>query len=746
MNRHTSLGSLLRSVRRREWAIACALALAWAVVGAMVSWRFAGGWAVLGAVVLAGSALVLHATRRVRSLDTAWLTRTLDAASPHLEDSSALLDSDDQLSGGLQKLQADRVRSSFSRMEQPDLRRAWPWRLLALSYILAVASLLVPLVKDSPARANTSFAASRVVDSTGRRSADPQIAEVQLSVRPPPYTGLPVRSADTIGTRAPMGSTLRWTLRVTSSVESFALATHEDQVLSFSFRNGAWRGGTTLTRSMLVRAEATGTRLDPRLHRVEAIPDRAPRVRMLKPTRTLSMASPGQRAFALEFHADDDYGVGPARLVVTHAQGSGENIGVRTQTMSVVASGPPRSRRIVALLDVAALGMQPGDDLIAQLHVDDNRQPRPQTTRSASAILRWPLPASDDQSSMDGLVQRVLPAYFRSQRQIIIDSEALLARRAKLAAAEFVAQSDAIGVDQRVLRLRYGQFLGEEGAEAPHLPAGASIDGAASDPAKDATTSLFADAHAHEQAKEAETSASREPAPSPTPEHPHEGAPQLPVAAFGDAVSVTDEYGHTHDIPEAATLLDPATQKLLRAALGEMWQAELHLRQGFPQRALPFENRALDLIKKVQQADRIYLAKVGSQIPPVDEARRLSGKRDGLGIRKDMIQSAPAKDEAVGALWAALGTPGKRDDSVPALLADAEAWLTSGRAPSTQVLDAIAAIDAVRLDPECEPCRRKLRASLWVLTPQAVAGVRRRDAVDAERRAYIDALARERQR
>ena len=59
-------------------------------------------------------------------------------------------------------------------------------------------------------------------------------------------------------------------------------------------------------------------------------------------------------------------------------------------------------------------------------------------------------------------MQKTLPAYFRSQRQIIIDSEALLAERAALDEAKFLARADAIGVDQKILRLRYGQFLGEE--------------------------------------------------------------------------------------------------------------------------------------------------------------------------------------------------------------------------------------------------------------------------------------------
>src|SRR3546814_6704883 len=40
--------------------------------------------------------------------------------------------------------------------------------------------------------------------------------------------------------------------------------------------------------------------------------------------------------------------------------------------------------------DLAALGLTPGSDFVVQLSVTDNRGAGPQTTHSASYILRWP--------------------------------------------------------------------------------------------------------------------------------------------------------------------------------------------------------------------------------------------------------------------------------------------------------------------------------------------------------------------
>ena len=74
-----------------------------------------------------------------------------------------------------------------------------------------------------------------------------------------------------------------------------------------------------------------------------------------------------------------------------------------------------------------AIILDEGDDLIVRLLVSDNRQPQANQARSASYILRWPADPGSDSAGVDGIVQKVLPAYFRSQRQIIIDTEALLA-------------------------------------------------------------------------------------------------------------------------------------------------------------------------------------------------------------------------------------------------------------------------------------------------------------------------------
>ncbi|MDB5687102.1 MAG: hypothetical protein JWR77_1691, partial [Rhizorhabdus sp.] len=409
----------------------------------------------------------------------------------------------------------------------------------------------------------------------------------------------------------------------------------------------------------------------------------------------------GQRSWPLQFEVSDDYGVASAaQLRITLAQGEGENITFRERMMSIAGSGAAARKRFALTLDLAAQGFTGPGDLVVQLIVRDNRAPAPQTVRSPSLILRWPADLGQESSGLEGMVRKALPAYFRSQRQIIIDAEALLKEKRGLTAERFVARSDGIGVDQRILRMRYGQFLGEEsegGAKPPPTSDG-------SQPASD--------------------------------DHDHEGAPDAPKAAFGAAEDVLGSYGHTHDQPEAATLLDPETRAILKQALDQMWQSEAQLRQGHPQQALPFAYKALGFIKQVQQATRIFLARVGPELPPIDESRRMTGKREGLASRERPLVPRDGDEDAPAALWRSLDSPSA------ALPFDAlERWLEANPARVADPLAVVGAIDAVRRDPGCAACRRNLRNALWPLLSRPPAAVARRAQSDAGRR-YLDALRR----
>ena len=72
-----------------------------------------------------------------------------------------------------------------------------------------------------------------------------------------------------------------------------------------------------------------------------------------------------------------------------------------------------------------------------------------------------------------------------------------------------------------------------------------------------------------------------------------------------------------------------------------------------------------------------------------------------------------------------------------------QAWLRTNETRVPDALDLFAAIDEVRGDRACAPCRARLRALLWSASPQPPAQVPRRAPADDAGRRYLDALQQE---
>jgi hypothetical protein len=766
MSAETILQRAQRDARRHAVLGVALWSLPWFAALVALAWRLRlGTWPWL-AVLLSAAFAVWFAWRRYAAMDAHWLVRTLDTRRPDMEDSAALLLGLQPAHAGLPALQRARLRARVEAGPPPDLRTRWNPRGLAWNGVLAAIVFAAILVWPEPGAVDGAAAVAQRGAADRDGAAPPRLVAQRLEVHPPAYTGLPVRSGEALSGKVPVGTTLRWTLRFQPQPSQAALVFHDGERLPLKRgADGNWSASRRIVRGTLYRIDAGQAARDarPQLHRIDAIADRAPRVRVLAPARTLDLVVAGQQRWSVAFEADDDYGLGAAQLRITRTVGSGENIASQERRLPLAGRGSPMRRRYTHGFDLAALGMVPGDDLIVQLIVSDRRIPSPQTVRGPSVILRWPPEIGAQATGLDAMMKKVMPAYFRSQRQIIIDAEALLKEKPRLDEARYAQRSDAIGVDQRLLRLRYGQFLGEESEGAPQLP---TSDAPAQDdplPTSDATAQHVSaeheneahapgDGHKHADADEHDNEHG----------HDHAGEPTLQrEAGFGEEQQVLERFGHTHDIPEAATLLDAKTRELLRSALNEMWQSEVHLRQAYPERALPYAYRALELIKKVQQSERVYLAKVGVELPPIDESRRLSGKRDGLSDRADPMRAAPPPDSTLADAWRALAPlPGgdapdssaaqdgatKQSSAAEPTSADLNAltrWLATHDTDAGDPLAIAAAIDALRGDPRCVRCRERLRGLLWPLLARPPAAPAPRVASDRMGDAYLQALEQE---
>ncbi|HHA2535216.1 TPA: hypothetical protein ACOEBE_002887 [Stenotrophomonas maltophilia] len=706
--------------RRRRALITLLLCLPWALAATILALRLAGFdiACVVGTVSLLACAA--FATARARQLDRQWLQRQLDGSGAS-EDSADLLFADAATLNPLQQRQRVHVLAMLERA-MPELRPRWPRGALALYWIAGLA--IVVLAFGWPRSGPGSVPVRTPVPGSAAAAGPLRLQSTRLRIDAPAYTGQATLTQNALDAKVAADSRLSWSLRFDRAPDRAWLQFHDGRRLLLSEHEGQWQAQDVAGMPLLYRVVSEPALAETRLHRLDVVADRAPSVRVLEPTASLVLGTPGQRQWALRFEASDDYGVAAqATLSITTTQGSGENITFVKRSVTLAGSGEATARRFAHTLDLAALGAQPGNDVIAQLEVRDNHAPTPQTGRSSSVILRLPSAEVALGAELEGRIKKTLPAYFRSQRQIIIDAEALIRQRPSLAAEDFVKRSDAIGVDQRILRLRYGQFLGEESEGAPKPPPTSDL------PTSDAPTADgHDDDHEHDHGPQA----------GAQDDHGHDhgstaNADIPPV--FGSETDVLSEYGHTHDHAEATTLLDPQTRATLKAALDQMWSAEGELRQGRPEQALPFAYKALGFIKQVQQAERIYLARVGPELPPIDESRRLGGDRAGLASRELPLAARTPPDPAIVEAWQRLGD----DNGAPDLDALA-AWQQRNAAYLPDALDLAAAIEQLRIEPDCGDCRQRLRAQLWRALQRPLPQAMRRSAADAMGQRYLDAL------
>lgn len=705
--------------RRRSALITLLLGLPWALAATVLALRLAGFdlACVVGTVSLLACAAL--ATARARRLDRQWLQRQLDGSGAS-EDSADLLFAETTTLNPLQQRQRTHVLATLQRA-MPELRPRWPRTALAVCWIAGLAITLLTLGWPRPGSGPGT--AAPVVSATSVPTGPLHLQSSRLRIDAPAYTGQATLTQNALDAKVAADSRLSWSLRFDRAPSRAWLQFHDGRRLPLNEQDGQWQAQDVARAPVLYRVVSEPALAETRLHRLDVVADRAPSARVLEPAASLVLGTPGQRQWALRFEANDDYGVAAqATLSITTTQGSGENITFLKRSVRLIGSGEPSARRFAHTLDLAALGAQPGNDVIAQLEVRDNHAPVAQVGRSSSVILRLPSAEVALGAELEGRIKKTLPAYFRSQRQIIIDAEALIRQQRSLGAEDFVKRSDAIGVDQRILRLRYGQFLGEESEGAPKPPPTSDL------PTSDAPTAdRHDDDHDHGAAADAHDDH----------DHDHGGAASNTDAppVFGSATDVLSEYGHTHDHAEAATLLDPQTRATLKAALDQMWSAEGELRQGRPQQALPFAYKALGFIKQVQQAERIYLARVGPELPPIDESRRLGGDRAGLASRELPLAARTPPDPAIVEAWQRLG-----DDAGAPDLDALAGWQQRNAAYLPDALDLAAAIEQLRIEPGCGDCRQRLRAQLWRALQRPLPQVMRRSAADAMGQRYLDAL------
>ncbi len=541
-----------------------------------VLWGIPGIWAGLAYMLLFGAYFLRKLPTREEV--TVWLNQEY----PELEDSTGILLKKEEDMNLLEQLQVAKISPRLELLKLPLSFYKSVWYTILFGIIAMILCVIIQI-----RRSNEIICALPVPPKMLTEKVIPGIQSVKITITPPSYTGMPIRSQGSFHITAEDSSVIHWEIHTRAVPGIITLQFSDSSQLRMvpDSTGSIWHASKCITHTGFYQV-----RMDSVLsgfYQLQLIPDQPPLIKVSSPAPNTSIDF--GRAPLVNIHAQlsDDYGLKSAAIVATIASGSGEAVKFKEQQFTFDQGLPNHPKQLNAskTLNLASLGMKPGDELYFHIAVTDTRQ---QQTLSDVYIVT--LPDTAALFSLDGMVNAVniKPEYFRSQRQIILETEALIHDKDSLGTTRFNSKSNELGTDQKLLRLRYGKFLGEESESNVGDPR--------------------AEDHDHGD---------------------HDHQPDN-GSDFGNAVKILDEFTDKHDNAEDATFFDPEIKKQLKATLTEMWKAELQLRLYKPQEALPYEYKALRLLKDLQQKSRAFVPKTGTKTTPLKPEKRLTGDQDKI--------------------------------------------------------------------------------------------------------------------
>ena len=492
-----------------------------------------------------------------------------------LEESAELLLMPIDDANVLEKIQQQKIQSVLNQLIiQPPFKKQWIRTLVRIIVLLLIGFVVLPLVDTHIGNLKSASTTQTVLKEIGL----PGIRSIQVNITPPSYTGKKVRSQNSYTIIAEEGAFIEWILETDSVGIAPLIILNDSSNLTFqpiNSLNTKWRAKLQLTQNALYQIN-WNQQLSVHFQ-LELIKDLVPVINIQKPKQYTVVDFGMPLKIPLQVSIKDDYGLVSTNLVLTVARGGGEAVQFNEQEVLLAKPIDHHQLNLAInhIINLQQLNMHPGDELYFYVKAMDNHQ---QETRSDIQIVNIADTAALMELDISINSLSLKPEFFRSQRQIIIETEQLLRDQGKISAEAFKEKSNELGVDQKLLRLRYGKFLGEESET-------------------NIGDSRFDDDGDHVEAQ----------------------------SVFGDAQSIIDGFSHKHDNAEDASFFDPKTKKELKAVLTEMWGSELKLRTYFPKEALPFEYKALRLLKELQQQSRAYVAKTNQKTTPLKFEKRLTG-------------------------------------------------------------------------------------------------------------------------
>jgi len=523
----------------------------------------------------------------------------LDLHYPELEESGNLLLKSDNELNLLERLQQTKIRERFAAIpvQQKQFLKALKQAVLILISIALICFVLIKFVPHNLRQEGFVGSHQSGTKNTPVEKLLPQIAAVEVSISPPAYMGKPKRTQDKLTIDAEDGAAISWQISTNIPVKQISLLFNDKEIVNLTALNHdrtTWGARKIMNRPGFYQVNIDGKLSD--LYQVQVIKDQPPVVHIKTPKPYTYIDAGEAQKINIDAVVSDDYGINNAQIVATVAKGSGEAVKFKEYKLDFFTSfnGHSPQYNLQKLINLPSLNMEPGDELYFYIQAADTHQ-----QQSRTDVYTVSIQDTAQLLSMDGILTGTdqKPEFFRSERQIILDAEKLLKDKDSISIEKFKSKSNDLGTDQKLLRLRYGKFLGEESEN----DMGGNENDAVSD-----------------------------------------------INNYGNADVIKDKYTDKHDNAEDADFFDPLLKNQLKATLTEMWKAELQLRLYKPQNALPFAYKALRLLKDLQQKSRLYVAKTAFNPPPLKLEKRLSG--DLAKVNEPIIKQdiKPVADQLAG--------------------------------------------------------------------------------------------------
>ena len=650
----------------------------------------------------------------------------LNRRFPDFEESAQLLLKKDSDLGVLQSLQQQRCMSVYAhnvaKVEtwQPPVRYR---NVILITLVAVLIALFAPRIRDFAAQLTFSYQPAD--QSLSQQPAGHAgLESVFVSVTPPEYTGLAPLESESMDLDVFEGSQIKWKLTYSDNADSYVIEFSDGKRIPMQHISGSWQAeteaiSTDLYKVAMIRAGQTTYSGD--IYALTVQLDQSPDIRVIEPTvSTLEIPKSGPAEFDSEVLVSDDFGIDAVDILASVAKGSGEGVKFRDQKLAFDQSvSTDKGQLYQRHWSLAALGMEPGDEVYFSVNATDNKQPEPNLSRSMTIIIRW---LEDEKAglSADGLTIDFIPEYFKSQRQIIIDTEQLIEDKPNLGQQAFKDISYEIGQAQAALKQKYGQYLGDEFDEG---------SGEQMDPTGRAARAGHVAGHENDEHGDEHDDEQSGAAGNPASFHAHVDS----GVTISNATNISDIvklFGHDHGAPEIGKVSQQSPVALMKRAVNEMWAAEKHLLQAEPDLALPFEYEAYKFLKLARQADRIYVKRLGFEPPPVSEDNRLTGELKEIRsyalqqhADAEILSPERAQQKLLRQVWELLSSSNPEDTIDTAqdeLLAKMSAQFKSLSQQRPALIKQAASIEKLRAGKHwrlsnCEDCFEELQQSIWKL-------------------------------